>query len=46
VLRLRAVGQRRTDAKRAAELFVNGKAVNDCVTVNVEDGRDDKGHFN
>ena len=39
------VGQRRADAKLAAEKFVNGKAVNDFIAVNVEDGRDDEGHF-
>jgi hypothetical protein len=39
------VGQRRTNAKLAAEGFVNGKAVNDFVAVNVEDGRDNEGHF-
>ena len=38
-------GQRSADAKLAAEKFVNGKAVNDFIAVNVEDGRDDEGHF-
>lgn len=39
------VGQRSADAKLAAENFVNSKAVNDFIAVNVEDGRDDEGHF-
>ena len=39
------VGQRSTDAKLAAENFVDSKAVNDFIAVNVEDGRDDEGHF-
>ena len=39
------VGRRRQDAAEAAKVFVNGKAVGDFVAVNVEEGRDEEGHF-
>tara|TARA_B100002003_G_C13649987_1_gene330771 strand:- start:46 stop:447 length:402 start_codon:yes stop_codon:yes gene_type:complete len=39
------VGRRRAEATKAAKNFVNAKSVGDFVAVNVEDGRDDEGHF-
>ena len=39
------VGKRRTREKQAAKDFVNARGVGDFVAANVEDGRDEEGHF-